>query len=144
MANPTGQELKSKAQGTAEQLTDKAKDVSSSVASHAHDAATAARDKVGDLASAARHGAEDATSKVGSGMQSLAGSLRESGPREGMLGSAKSAVADALDHTGGYVSQEGLSGMADDLSGLIRKNPIPALLIGIGVGYLLARVTSRS
>jgi hypothetical protein len=61
-----------------------------------------------------------------------------------MLGSAKSAVADALDHTGGYVSQEGLSGMADDLSGLIRKNPIPALLIGIGVGYLLARVTSRS
>jgi hypothetical protein len=31
--------------------------------------------------------------------------------------------------------------MADDLSGVIRRNPIPALLIGIGIGFLLARST---
>ena len=35
--------------------------------------------------------------------------------------------------------------MADDLTDLIRRNPIPALLVGVGVGFLLARATtSRS
>jgi hypothetical protein len=61
-----------------------------------------------------------------------------------VLGSAKSAAADALERTGRYVEQEGFSGMAGDVSELIRKNPIPALLLGIGFGFLLARFTSRS
>jgi hypothetical protein len=29
--------------------------------------------------------------------------------------------------------------MAEDVTNLIRRNPIPALLIGIGAGFLLAR-----
>jgi len=166
MATPTGQDPKSKVQSTVEHAADRAKDAASTAADRAKSAASsvgdqashlasAARDKAGDLASTARdtasdlassagHRAEDATAAVGSGMQSLAGTLRQSGPSEGMLGSAKSVAAEALDSTGRYVQQEGLSGMADDLSDLIRKNPIPALFIGIGVGFLLARVTSRS
>jgi uncharacterized membrane-anchored protein YhcB (DUF1043 family) len=31
--------------------------------------------------------------------------------------------------------------MTDDLTNLIRRNPIPALFVGIGIGFLLARVT---
>jgi hypothetical protein len=144
MANPTGQDLKNKAQSFAEHAADKAKDVASTVADRAQDAASAVRDKASDLASAAGHRAEHATAAAGSGLQSLAGTLRDTGPREGMLGSAKSAAADALERTGRYVEQEGLSGMAGDLSELVRKNPLPALLIGVGFGYLLARLTSRS
>jgi len=33
--------------------------------------------------------------------------------------------------------------MAEDITGLIRRNPIPALFIGVGRGFLLAR-TLRS
>ena len=40
-----------------------------------------------------------------------------------------------------HLEEQGLSGMAEDLTGLIRRNPIPAMLIGIGLGYLLARMT---
>ena len=29
--------------------------------------------------------------------------------------------------------------IGDDLTNLIRRNPIPALLLGVGVGFLLAR-----
>jgi hypothetical protein len=50
-------------------------------------------------------------------------------------------VASALDSTGHYLEEQGLSGMAEDLTNLIRRNPIPALLIGVGLGYLLARMT---
>ena len=29
-------------------------------------------------------------------------------------------------------------------TGIIRRNPIPALLVGVGLGFLIARSTSRS
>jgi hypothetical protein len=51
-------------------------------------------------------------------------------------------VASTLEQGGRYIQEEGLSGMTDDLTNLIKKNPIPALLFGIGIGFLLARVTS--
>jgi ElaB/YqjD/DUF883 family membrane-anchored ribosome-binding protein len=33
--------------------------------------------------------------------------------------------------------------MAEDLTDLIKKNPIPAVLVGIGVGFLLAQLMPR-
>jgi hypothetical protein len=77
-------------------------------------------------------------------MQSLAGTLREKMPHEGMMGTAGSAVADTLERGGRYLQEEGLSGMAEDLTALIRRNPIPAMLIAFGVGFLIARSTTRS
>jgi hypothetical protein len=77
-------------------------------------------------------------------MQSLAGSIRESAPHSGMMGSASTSVADSLERGGRYLQEEGLKGIADDVTDLVRKNPIPALLIGIGLGFILARATSRS
>jgi hypothetical protein len=35
--------------------------------------------------------------------------------------------------------------MMEDVTGLIRRNPIPALLLGLGVGFLIGRaLSSRS
>jgi len=66
--------------------------------------------------------------------------VRHQGPESGMLGSASHAVADTLDHTGKYIEDRNLSGMMDDVTGLIKRNPIPAVLVGLGVGFLLGRV----
>jgi hypothetical protein len=74
-------------------------------------------------------------------MKSLAGTIRNQGPQEGMLGDATSTVAKTLEQGGKYLQKEGLTGMADDLSEIIRKNPIPAVLVGIGVGFMLAQLT---
>lgn len=97
--------------------------------------------KAQDAASTLGQKAEDATAAVGCGMQSLAGTIREKVPQGGMLGEASSAVARSLDQGGRYLKDEGLQGIGDDLTNLVRRNPIPALLLGIGVGYLLARAT---
>jgi hypothetical protein len=101
--------------------------------------ASSATQRAGDVASNVGHKAEEATSSVGSSMRSLAGSLRENLPHEGVMGTASSAVADTLDRGGRYLEEEGLRGIGEDLTNIIRKNPIPAVLIGIGVGYLIAR-----
>jgi hypothetical protein len=99
------------------------------------------KDKAQDAAATLGQKAEDATAAVGCGMQSLAGTIREKIPQGGKLGEASAAVARSLDQGGRYLEKEGLQGIGDDLTNLVRRNPIPALLLGIGVGYLLARAT---
>jgi hypothetical protein len=122
-----------KAKETAGGFIDKAKDVAGNVAG-----------KVGDAASWAGNRADDAASGVGSGMKSLGETIREKGPQSGILGGATSSVGNAMASAGEYLEDKGLSGIGGDITDMIRKNPIPAILIGIGVGFLLARMTSRS
>jgi len=134
---------------------EKAKDAAANVAEKARDAASGAVDKAKEAAASAYQGAgqtlsdlghraESATTSLGGSMRSLAGNLRESTPHQGMLGTASSTVADTLDKSGRYLQEEGLSGMAKDLTTLVRRNPLPAILIGVGFGFLLGRTTSRS
>jgi len=122
-------------------ITDKAKDVAGNVVDKAKQAASTVAEKARDVASAVGDRAEGAVSSVGSGMQSLAGTIRDKAPSGGVLGGAASGVASALDSSGRYLEEQGLSGIADDMTTLIRRHPIPAVLIGIGMGYLLARIT---
>lgn len=133
-----------------QQAGDKARDAANTVADKAKEAAGGAYDKLkeagghmGDAASsaasAAGRQAENLTERAGQGMQSLAGTVREQGPQGGMLGSATRGVASGLEQAGKYIEDKNLSGMADDLTSLIKNNPIPALLLGLGVGFLLGR-----
>jgi hypothetical protein len=137
----TAQTQNDKSKFGGEHMADQAKVVANAAIDTAKDVAAAAAKKAGEAASCIGHKAEDATSTVGGGMKSLAGSIREHTPREGMLGHATSAVADTLESGGRYLQEHGLSGVGEDVTGLIRRNPIPAVLIGIGIGYLIARAT---
>jgi ElaB/YqjD/DUF883 family membrane-anchored ribosome-binding protein len=125
-------DIKERAQEAASNLGQKAQDVASNV-----------RDKAQNFASTAGGKAEDALTNVGDKMSSLAGSIRERAPREGMLGTAATTVADRLETGGRYLSEHGFSDMADDLSSLIRQNPIPSLLVGFGVGFMIGMAWRR-
>jgi len=153
MANPTstyksqtegrtdkGGDLMDKGKDAAAGAMDKAKDM----AGTAKDMASTAVDKARDMASGMGRKAEDATHAAGRGMESLAGTVRDSLPQEGMFGSVASSVAGGLESSGKYLEQEGLQGIADDVTNMIRRNPIPALVLGIGLGFLLARLTTSS
>ena len=122
---------------------DKAKAAASGVVGQVKEMASNAGQAVGNAATAAGHKAEDAVGSVGKGMESLGEKVREKGPDHGMLGKATSAVAGALESGGKYLEEKKISGMAEDFTDLVKRNPIPALLIGFGLGFLLAR-TFRS
>jgi ElaB/YqjD/DUF883 family membrane-anchored ribosome-binding protein len=109
----------------------------------AQQAASAAMSKAQEMASAAGKRVEEATSNLGERVKSAGGTIRDRGPREGMLGTATGAVADSLENTGRYIQEEGIGGMAEDITELIRRNPIPAMLVGVGIGFLLARMFRR-
>jgi hypothetical protein len=76
-------------------------------------------------------------------MHSLGEKLHDAAPEHGILGKAADCVANTLEAGGRYLEEKKISGMAGDVTDMIRRNPIPALLVGIGLGFLLAR-TLRS
>jgi len=125
-----------KARDAANQAVDKAKEAASQTGEAVSQAAHTAAQAVGQKA-------EDATKAVGSGIQTLADKVRDQGPNQGMLGSATRTVADSLDQAGQYIEDKHLAGMMDDVTGLIKRNPLPAILVGIGIGFLIGR-TLRS
>jgi len=98
-------------------------------------------DAASHMANEAGDKAQAAVGAVGCGMKSLAHNIREHAPQTGVVGSAASAVAQSLERGGHYLETEGLKEMGHDLTTLIRRNPIPALVAGIGLGFLIAQLT---
>jgi hypothetical protein len=122
-----------KAQGLASDLTHKAQDVASNVAGKAQNLASAAADR-----------ADDAISAVGDRMSGLAGTIRQSGPREGVLGQATGTVADTLKSGGDYLKDHGLREMGDDMTTLVKRYPVQSLLVGFGFGLLIGFTLSSA
>jgi len=138
-AKDTAQNVADKARDTAHSVADKARDTAHNVADATRDAASQAGQAISGAASSVGKRAEEWTSAAGHRVESLADTVRSQGPNSGMLGKATDAVADTLESAGGYMSDKNLSGMMDDVTGLIKRNPIPALLVGLGIGYLLGK-----
>jgi len=152
MANPTtsskgndtrgntgGQGTFDKAKDTAGQAMDKARDVAAQAVDKAKDAASSVGEMVGHAASNVGKKADDLTSSAGTGLKNFGDTIREHAP-QGMLGDAAKTVASTTKQVGRYLEEEGLSGMFDDVTSMIKRNPIPAVLVGVGLGVLLGRL----
>jgi ElaB/YqjD/DUF883 family membrane-anchored ribosome-binding protein len=132
------------AKDAAANVADKAKDMASTAMDRTREVASNVADKSKDMASRVGQKADDVAGRAGSALESAAGTVRDHGPQSGMFGTATSRVADAVESTGRYLREEGVTGLAEDLTDMIRRNPIPALLLGLGVGFLLARALSSN
>jgi uncharacterized protein YjbJ (UPF0337 family) len=110
--------------------------------SYESDTADAKRTAEEAASSAATLGSQP-ISAVGEKIGSLAGVIREKAPHEGAIGTAAATVAEKLDAAGSYLQEKKLDHMMGDLSSMIRRYPVPSLLVGLGIGYLLARSTRR-
>jgi phage-related tail protein len=127
-----------------ETTTQKAQGVASDLAHKAQEAASNVAGKAQNLAGAAADRADDAISAVGERMSGLAGTIRQSGPREGVLGSATGTVADTLKSGGDYLKEHGLSDMAEDMTTLVKRYPVQSLLVGFGFGLLIGMTLSSA
>ena len=97
--------------------------------------------KAQELGATAASKADDAAAVVGERMGSLANVIRDRAPREGAVGTAATAVVDGLESAGSYLREKHLDHLAEDVTALVRTYPVQSLLIGVGLGYLLARRT---
>jgi len=144
--NTGGQGAMDKAKDLAGNAMDKAKDVAGQAVDKARDAASSVGEMVGHAASNLGHTAsnvgrkaDDLTSSAGTSIKNFGDTIREHAP-QGMLGDAAKTVASTTNQVGRYLEEEGLSGMFDDVTNLIKRNPVPAILVGVGLGVLIGRV----
>jgi len=82
--------------------------------------------------------ADDLTSNAGVSIQGLGNRISQNAPHSGVLGSASQAFAKSVKDGGEYIEGAKFSGMSEDLAQLVRRNPIPAVLIAIGLGWFAA------
>ena len=57
---------------------------------------------------------------------------------------AARAVADTVKGAGGYLQAKGMDPITGDVTGLIRRYPVAAVLIGLGIGWLLSRTLGKA
>lgn len=138
------------AHNTVDRATDKAHDAVDTVADKAQnlantvqDKAQQVTDKAQDLGQQAVDRADAATTTVGEKMTDVAQTIRDKAPATGTVANVADTAADTLERAGSYLQQQDLADMRADLEGIIRRHPIESLLVGLGVGYLLARSTRR-
>lgn len=122
---------------------EKAKEVGAQAFDKAKEAASSVGEMVSQAASTVGKTADNLTSGAGTQIKNLGDTLAAHTPQQGMLGSASQAVASTIKQGGQYIEESGLSGMTEDVTNMIRRNPVPAVLIGIGVGFLLGRALRR-
>ena len=130
-------DVKGKVQELASAVVLKAEDVAADVSHKAQDWAGNVADKAQETAAAVVHKTDDGIAAVGHQMNALGGKVREAAPHNGAIGSAATAVADELQAGGHYLEGHGVEAIGKDLTDVVRRHPIPSLLVGFGIGCLV-------
>jgi len=132
-------EAAAKAKDAASTLVDKSKDAAGAFAGKAKEAAHSLGEMATEAAHVAGRKADELVGDAGAGMKKLGETIAEKAPRQGVLGAASQSFAKSVREGGEYIEHARLSGMAEDLTEIIRRNPFPSILVGIGLGFLLGR-----
>lgn len=82
--------------------------------------------------------ADNLVADAGTGIQGWGDTIAKNTPQSGVLGSASQAVARTVKESGEYLHDAKLSGLAEDVALVIKRNPIPAVCIALGLGWLVA------
>lgn len=120
---------------------DKTDGVVANITAKAQEFGSTAATKAQEFGSTAATKANEAATAMGGTIGSLANVIRENAPRDGAVGTAASAVVDSLESARSYLQEKKFDHLAKDVTALVHAYPVQSLLIGIGLGYLLARRT---
>ncbi|MGH7846057.1 MAG: hypothetical protein ACREQW_12935 [Candidatus Binatia bacterium] len=115
-------------------MENKSDNLAATVSETAGQAADQAQESASEAASKAR----EIASKVGHKVKELAEKVRERSPHE-TVRETTYKVANKLESAGSYLEDKDFESMINDVGSLIRRYPWKSLLIGVGVGFLLAR-----
>jgi ElaB/YqjD/DUF883 family membrane-anchored ribosome-binding protein len=125
--------------GNVQNTADKARDVAREAVESARDTATGVMDRARDVAGNMADKARDVAGNVADTARDWASGAVNAVKDSGVVNKAEEYVSEAWETGSRYVHEHNIKDMADDVAGVIRRNPIPALLIGVGLGFLLGR-----
>lgn len=106
----------------------------------ARNVAEKAQAKAQEVGNQVAQKADKAVSSVGQGMSSLGDRIRRNAPERS---TTAQAVADRLEAGGRYLQEHQVEDLAEEVTGVIRRNPMQSLWIGVAAGLLLGAAFAR-
>jgi len=94
--------------------------------------------KAREFGATAAKKANQAAPVIGEKMKSLASVIREKARREGKIGTTATKVASGLESASSYLQEKKFDHLGEDFRGLVRRYPLQSVLVGLGLGFLLA------
>ena len=83
--------------------------------------------------------ADELAANAGANIQGLGDMISKNSPESGLLKNASEVVAGVVKEGGEYLHEAKLSGLTEDVTHVIRRNPIQSVLIALGVGWFIGR-----
>lgn len=77
---------------------------------------------------------DDVTTSVGQTAQATADRVRD--------GDLTARTADGLESVGDYLQAADYDRLVEDLTSVVKRHPVPAILAGVGLGFLIGRLSS--
>ncbi|GAB4187856.1 MAG: hypothetical protein Fur005_49470 [Roseiflexaceae bacterium] len=108
----------------------------------AHQVAGDVQDKAAQLGDQATDQINSAMSTAGQQLNTLAQTVRERAP-DTQIRDLADTTADALERSGTYLEKANIDTVRSDLETLIRNHPVESVVLGLGLGFLLARSMRR-
>jgi uncharacterized protein YjbJ (UPF0337 family) len=99
--------------------------------------------KAREFGATAAKRANEAAPAIGERIKSLANVIRGKAPREGKIGTTATKVAGGLESASNYLQEKKFDHLGEDFRGLVRRYPLQSLLVGLGLGFLLARRSKK-
>jgi uncharacterized protein YjbJ (UPF0337 family) len=95
--------------------------------------------KAREFGATAAKKANQAAPAIGEKMKSLASVIRGKAPQEGKIGTTATKVAGGLESASYYLQEKKFDHLGEDFRSLVRRYPLQSVLVGLGLGFLLAR-----
>lgn len=122
----------SKISETAHRVADRTREVAGTVATRASEIGARVVDRT-----------DAAMSAAGERIENLGQSLRGRTTEDGRMGRVLTRTASALEQSGLYLQESTPTDVRMDLEDVMRKRPVTTLLVGAGIGFLIARALRR-
>lgn len=84
--------------------------------------------------------ADDAAAAFGSQLRRVGRNIGQNAAGIGLGSAATFAASQSLESAGKYLEKQGLDGAMKDLGQQVKKNPLPFIAVGVGLGFLIARI----
>jgi ElaB/YqjD/DUF883 family membrane-anchored ribosome-binding protein len=117
---------------TAHRVADRTREVASTVKTRASEIGSRVVDRT-----------DAAMSAAGERIEHLGQSIRNRATDEGRMGRVLNRTASALEQGGLYLQESTPTDVRMDLEDVMRKRPLTTLLVGAGIGFLIARALRK-
>ena len=121
------------------QAADKASEIAKQAKDAVSDAARTLKDKTEDLGRAAVNKIEDSRVSAAGALRSAASSLHDNASKLPNGPDLAHSAAEKVDALSGYLEQHDTKQMMADVESVVKKNPMPSLLIAGALGFLVGR-----